>query len=346
MMKSESESYKAAGVDITAGYASVELMKKHVARTMTAGCVEGIGGFGGLFALDAAGMEEPVLVSGTDGVGTKLKIAMLLDKHDTIGIDCVAMCVNDVICCGAKPLFFLDYIACGKNVPEKIASIVAGVAEGCVQAESALIGGETAEHPGMMPEDDYDLAGFSVGIVDKKRIINRETVRPGDVMLALPSTGVHSNGFSLVRKVFAIGNGGENRNYPELDKSLWETLLTPTKIYVKPVLALLKELQPKAISHITGGGFYENVPRMLPAGIVAKIEKAAMPVPPVFDLIAKTGKIPERDMYNTFNMGAGLVLAVAAEDASRAVAAISAAGEQAYVIGECVNGAEKGVELV
>lgn len=346
MMKSESESYKAAGVDITAGYASVELMKKHVARTMTAGCVEGIGGFGGLFALDAAGMEEPVLVSGTDGVGTKLKIAMLLDKHDTIGIDCVAMCVNDVICCGAKPLFFLDYIACGKNVPEKIASIVAGVAEGCVQAESALIGGETAEHPGMMPEDDYDLAGFSVGIVDKKRIINRETVRPGDVMLALPSTGVHSNGFSLVRKVFAIGNGGENRNDPELDKSLWETLLTPTKIYVKPVLALLKELQPKAISHITGGGFYENVPRMLPAGIVAKIEKAAMPVPPVFDLIAKTGKIPERDMYNTFNMGAGLVLAVAAEDASRAVAAISAAGEQAYVIGECVNGAEKGVELV
>ena len=346
MMKSESESYKAAGVDITAGYASVELMKKHVARTMTAGCVEGIGGFGGLFALDAAGMEEPVLVSGTDGVGTKLKIAMLLDKHDTIGIDCVAMCVNDVICCGAKPLFFLDYIACGKNVPEKIASIVAGVAEGCVQAESALIGGETAEHPGMMPEDDYDLAGFSVGIVDKKRIINRETVRPGDVMLALPSTGVHSNGFSLVRKVFAIGNGGENRNYPELDKSLWETLLTPTKIYVKPVLALLKELQPKAISHITGGGFYENVPRMLPAGIVAKIEKAAMPVPPVFDLIAKTGKIPERDMYNTFNMGAGLILAVAAEDASRAVAAISAAGEQAYVIGECVNGAEKGVELV
>lgn len=346
MMKSESESYKAAGVDITAGYASVELMKKHVARTMTAGCVEGIGGFGGLFALDAAGMEEPVLVSGTDGVGTKLKIAMLLDKHDTIGIDCVAMCVNDVICCGAKPLFFLDYIACGKNVPEKIASIVAGVAEGCVQAESALIGGETAEHPGMMPEDDYDLAGFSVGIVDKKRIINRETVRPGDVMLALPSTGVHSNGFSLVRKVFAIGNGGENRNYPELDKSLWETLLTPTKIYVKPVLALLKEIQPKAISHITGGGFYENVPRMLPAGIVAKIEKAAMPVPPVFDLIAKTGKIPERDMYNTFNMGAGLVLAVAAEDASRAVAAISAAGEQAYVIGECVNGAEKGVELV
>lgn len=346
MMKSESESYKAAGVDITAGYASVELMKKHVARTMTAGCVEGIGGFGGLFALDAAGMEEPVLVSGTDGVGTKLKIAMLLDKHDTIGIDCVAMCVNDVICCGAKPLFFLDYIACGKNVPEKIASIVAGVAEGCVQAESALIGGETAEHPGMMPEDDYDLAGFSVGIVDKKRIINRETVRPGDVMLALPSTGVHSNGFSLVRKVFAIGNGGENRNDPELDKSLWETLLTPTKIYVKPVLALLKEIQPKAISHITGGGFYENVPRMLPAGIVAKIEKAAMPVPPVFDLIAKTGKIPERDMYNTFNMGAGLVLAVAAEDASRAVAAISAAGEQAYVIGECVNGAEKGVELV
>ena len=274
MMKSESESYKAAGVDITAGYASVELMKKHVARTMTAGCGEGIGGFGGLFALDAAGMEEPVLVSGTDGVSTKLKIAMLLDKHDTIGIDCVAMCVNDVICCGAKPLFFLDYIACGKNVPEKIASIVAGVAEGCVQAESALIGGETAEHPGMMPEDDYDLAGFSVGIVDKKRIINRETVRPGDVMLALPSTGVHSNGFSLVRKVFAIGNGGENRNYPELDKSLWETLLTPTKIYVKPVLALLKELQPKAISHITGGG--TNLQAIIDAKRAGKIPSAEL----------------------------------------------------------------------
>ena len=319
MEKSYSESYAAAGVDITAGYRSVELMKQYVARTMNEHCIGGLGGFGGLFALDAAGMEEPVLVSGTDGVGTKLKIAMLLDKHDTIGIDCVAMCVNDVICCGAKPLFFLDYIACGKNVPEKIASIVAGVAEGCVQAESALIGGETAEHPGMMPEDDYDLAGFSVGIVDKKRIINRETVRPGDVMLALPSTGVHSNGFSLVRKVFAIGNGGENRNYPELDKSLWETLLTPTKIYVKPVLALLKELQPKAISHITGGGFYENIPRSLPEGCCAKIKKSDVRVLPIFDLIAREGSIPERDMFNTFNMGVGMVLTVPAEQADKAL---------------------------
>ena len=323
MMKSESESYKAAGVDITAGYASVELMKKHVARTMTAGCVEGIGGFGGLFALDAAGMEEPVLVSGTDGVGTKLKIAMLLNKHDTIGIDCVAMCVNDVICCGAKPLFFLDYIACGKNVPEKIASIVAGVAEGCVQAESALIGGETAEHPGMMPEDDYDLAGFSVGIVDKKRIINRETVRPGDVMLALPSTGVHSNGFSL----------------------LGEALLAPTKIYVKPVLALLKEIQPKAISHITGGGFYENIPRSLPEGCCAKIKKSDVRVLPIFDLIAREGSIPERDMFNTFNMGVGMTITVAREDAEKALDILHQNGEPgAYVLGEIVAG-EKGVEL-
>ena len=344
MMKSESESYKAAGVDITAGYASVELMKKHVARTMTAGCVEGIGGFGGLFALDAAGMEEPVLVSGTDGVGTKLKIAMLLDKHDTIGIDCVAMCVNDVICCGAKPLFFLDYIACGKNVPEKIASIVAGVAEGCVQAESALIGGETAEHPGMMPEDDYDLAGFSVGIVDKKRIINRETVRPGDVMLALPSTGVHSNGFSLVRKVFAIGNGGENRNYPELDKSLWETLLTPTKIYVKPVLAVMDEITVKGVSHITGGGFYENIPRSLKKGCAARIAKADVRIPALFDVMQHEGGISEHDMFNTFNMGVGMVLTVAPEDADKAIAILKAHGEDAYRLGTIVEG--DGVELV
>ena len=344
MMKSESESYKAAGVDITAGYASVELMKKHVARTMTAGCVEGIGGFGGLFALDAAGMEEPVLVSGTDGVGTKLKIAMLLDKHDTIGIDCVAMCVNDVICCGAKPLFFLDYIACGKNVPEKIASIVAGVAEGCVQAESALIGGETAEHPGMMPEDDYDLAGFSVGIVDKKRIINREMVRPGDVMLALPSTGVHSNGFSLVRKVFAIGNGGENRNYPELDKSLWETLLTPTKIYVKPVLAVMDEVKVKGVSHITGGGFYENIPRSLKKGCAARIAKADVRTPALFDVMQREGGISEHDMFNTFNMGVGMVLTVAPEDADKAIAILKAHGEDAYRLGTIVEG--DGVELV
>ncbi len=345
MMKSESESYKAAGVDITAGYKSVELMKKHVARTMTSGCVEGIGGFGGLFAMDTAGMKEPVLVSGTDGVGTKLKIAMLLDKHDTIGIDCVAMCVNDVICCGAKPLFFLDYIACGKNEPEKIAAIVGGVAEGCVQAESALIGGETAEHPGMMPEDDYDLAGFSVGIVDKARIINRETMLPGDVMLALPSTGVHSNGFSLVRKVFKIGQGGENRTYPELEQPLWETLLTPTKIYVKPVLALLKEIQPKGISHITGGGFYENIPRALPEGCCAKIKKSDVRVLPIFDIIAREGNVPERDMFNTFNMGVGMTITVAAEDAQKALNILHENGESgAYVLGEIVSG-EKGVEL-
>ena len=345
MMKSESESYKAAGVDITAGYQSVELMKKHVARTMTSGYVEGIGGFGGLFAMDTAGMKEPVLVSGTDGVGTKLKIAMLLDKHDTIGIDCVAMCVNDVICCGAKPLFFLDYIACGKNVPEKIAAIVGGVAEGCVQAGSALIGGETAEHPGMMPEDDYDLAGFSVGIVDKERIIDRASVRPGDVMIALPSTGVHSNGFSLVRKVFGIGNGGENRTYPELEKSLWETLLTPTKIYVKPVLALLKEIQPKGISHITGGGFYENIPRALPEGCCAKIKKNDVRILPIFDIIAREGNIPERDMFNTFNMGVGMTITVSPEDAEKALTILQENGEPgAYVLGEIVAG-EKGVEL-
>ncbi len=345
MMKSESESYKAAGVDITAGYKSVELMKKHVARTMTAGCVEGIGGFGGLFAMDTAGMQEPVLVSGTDGVGTKLKIAMLLDKHDTIGIDCVAMCVNDVICCGAKPLFFLDYIACGKNEPEKIAAIVGGVAEGCVQAESALIGGETAEHPGMMPEDDYDLAGFSVGIVDKARIINRETMQPGDVMIALPSTGVHSNGFSLVRKVFKIGQGGENRTYPELEQPLWETLLTPTKIYVKPVLALLKEIQPKGISHITGGGFYENIPRALPEGCCAKIKKSDVRVLPIFDIIAREGNVPERDMFNTFNMGVGMTITVAAEDVQKALNILHENGEPgAYILGEIVAG-EKGVEL-
>lgn len=338
MMKSESESYKAAGVDITAGYASVELMKKHVARTMTAGCVEGIGGFGGLFALDAAGMEEPVLVSGTDGVGTKLKIAMLLDKHDTIGIDCVAMCVNDVICCGAKPLFFLDYIACGKNVPEKIASIVAGVAEGCVQAESALIGGETAEHPGMMPEDDYDLAGFSVGIVDKKRIINREMVRPGDVMLALPSTGVHSNGFSLVRKVFGIGPETINRRYAEFSRTLGEELLTPTRIYVKPVLELLERVTVRGISHITGGGFYENIPRSLREGLSAKIDKAAVKTPPVFEVIAREGGIPERDMFNTFNMGVGMSIIVPADEASAALDVLRGCGVEAYAFGELVEG--------
>ena len=344
-MKSESASYKAAGVDITAGYKAVELMRAHVARTQTPGVVDGIGGFGGLFRPDLAGMKEPVLVSGTDGVGTKLKIAMLLDRHDTIGIDCVAMCVNDVICCGARPLFFLDYIACGKNVPEKIAQIVAGVAEGCVQAESALIGGETAEHPGMMPDDDYDLAGFSVGVVDKKRIIDRETMQPGDVMIALPSSGVHSNGFSLVRKVFGIGQGGENRTYPELDKSLWDTLLTPTKIYVKPVMALLKEIQPRAISHITGGGFYENIPRALPEGLCAKIRRSDVRVLPIFDIIQREGNIPERDMFNTYNMGVGMTITVAREDAGRALEILRASGEEgAYVLGEIVRG-EKGVEL-
>ena len=344
-MKSESASYKAAGVDITAGYKAVELMRAHVARTQTPGVVDGIGGFGGLFRPDLAGMKEPVLVSGTDGVGTKLKIAMLLDRHDTIGIDCVAMCVNDVICCGARPLFFLDYIACGKNVPEKIAQIVAGVAEGCVQAESALIGGETAEHPGMMPDDDYDLAGFSVGIVDKEKIIDHTAMREGDVMLALPSTGVHSNGFSLVRKVFKIGEGGEDRTYPELDRSLWETLLTPTKIYVKPVMALLREIQPRAISHITGGGFYENIPRALPEGLCARIRLSDVRVLPIFDIIQREGNIPERDMFNTYNLGVGMTITVAKEDADRALEILRANGEEgAYVLGEIVRG-EKGVEL-
>ena len=344
-MKSESESYKAAGVDITAGYRAVELMKQHVARTMIPGVVDGIGGFGGLFELDLTGMKKPVLVSGTDGVGTKLKLAMLLDKHDTIGIDCVAMCVNDVICCGAKPLLFLDYIACGKNVPEKIAQIVAGVAEGCVQAGSALVGGETAEHPGMMPEDDYDLAGFSVGVVDKDAIINREEMQAGDVLLALPSTGVHSNGFSLVRKVFRIGEGGENRTYAELEQPLWETLLTPTKIYVKPVLALLSQVRPRAISHITGGGFYENIPRSLKKGMTARIEKAAVKVLPIFDLIAKEGRVPERDMFNTYNMGVGMTITVAKQDADKALELLHANGEPgAYVLGEIVPG-EGGVEL-
>ena len=344
-MKSESESYKAAGVDITAGYRAVELMKQHVARTMIPGVVDGIGGFGGLFELDLTGMKKPVLVSGTDGVGTKLKLAMLLDKHDTIGIDCVAMCVNDVICCGAKPLLFLDYIACGKNVPEKIAQIVAGVAEGCVQAGSALVGGETAEHPGMMPEDDYDLAGFSVGVVDKDAIINREEMQAGDVLLALPSTGVHSNGFSLVRKVFRIGEGGENRTYAELEQPLWETLLTPTRIYVKPVLALLSQVRPRAISHITGGGFYENIPRSLKKGMTARIEKAAVKVLPVFDLIAKEGHVPERDMFNTYNMGVGMTITVAKQDADKALELLHANGEPgAYVLGEIVP-REGGVEL-
>ena len=344
-MRSFSESYRDAGVNIEAGYEGVKLMKKHVQRTMIPGVVSDIGGFGGLFAPDLTGMSEPVLVSGTDGVGTKQRIAQLMNKHDSVGIDCVAMCVNDIICCGAKPIFFLDYIAIGKNEPEKVATLVSGVAEGCVQSGCALIGGETAEHPGTMSADDYDLAGFAVGIVDRAKIIDHDRMRPGDVVIALTSSGIHSNGYSLVRKTLGINEKSVRRYIDEFGKSLGEELLTPTKIYVKAIQSLIGKVDVKGISHITGGGFYVNVPRMLPEGIVAKIEKKAVPVPPVFDLIAKTGKIPERDMYNTFNMGAGLVLAVAAEDVSRAVAAISAAGETAFVIGECAAG-DKGVELV
>ena len=340
--KSYSESYKAAGVDITAGYRSVQLMKASVARTKTAGCLDDLGGFGGLFGLDLTGMEEPVLVSGTDGVGTKLKIAMLLDKHDTIGIDCVAMCVNDVICCGAKPLYFLDYIACGKNIPEKIAEIVSGVAEGCVQAGSALIGGETAEHPGMMAEEDYDLAGFSVGVVDKKKILDNKTMAPGDVVIALASSGVHSNGFSLVRKVFDVDHADLTAPCDALGgASIGETLLTPTKIYVKSMLALFDQVKVKGVSHITGGGFYENIPRSIPDGLGAKIRKSDVRVLPIFDLIAKTGSIPERDMFNTFNMGVGMSVVVAPEDAEKALSILTGHGETAYVIGEIVESPEK-----
>lgn len=336
-----SESYKEAGVDITAGYRSVELMKASIAKTMTAGVASDIGGFGGLFAPNLAGMKQPVLVSGTDGVGTKLKIAFLMDKHDTIGIDCVAMCVNDVICCGAKPLFFLDYIACGKNIPEKIAAIVSGVAEGCVQAGSALIGGETAEHPGMMPEEEYDLAGFSVGIVDRDKMVNRDTMKEGDVILALPSSGVHSNGFSLVRRVFDIGSSDIHRTYDELDgRELGEVLLTPTKIYVNAILSLLEQVTVKGISHITGGGFYENIPRSFAKGYTAKIEKQAVKTPAIFDLIAKEGHIDERDMFNTFNMGVGMSIVVAKDEADRALAVLREAGEQPYLIGEVIRSDE------
>ena len=331
---SRSEAYAAAGVDITAGYKAVELMKGHIARTATAGVCSDIGGFGGLFVPDLAGMTEPVLVSGTDGVGTKLKLAFLMDKHDTVGVDCVAMCVNDIICCGAKPLFFLDYIACGKNVPERIADIVKGVCDGCVQAGAALIGGETAEMPGFYPEDEYDLAGYSTGIVDKPRIIDNGTMAPGDVVLALPSSGVHSNGFSLVRKVFDVEHADLKAPLAELGgRSLGETLLTPTKIYVKPVLALLKEVPVKGISHITGGGFYENIPRSIPQGLGARIDRSAVRVLPIFDLIQKRGDISERDMFNTFNMGVGMSLVVAPEDADRALAILRDNGEDAYRIG-------------
>lgn len=339
-MQSFSESYKAAGVDITAGYKSVELMKKHVARTAVPGVVSGIGGFGGLFAPDFKGMEEPILVSGTDGVGTKIKLAFLLDKHNTIGIDSVAMCVNDVICCGAKPLFFLDYIAIGKNIPEKVASIVEGIAEGCVQSACALVGGETAEHPGLMPEDEYDVAGFCVGLVDKPKMIDGSKLKAGDVLLGLRSSGVHSNGFSLVRKIFDINEETINKTYPELDKPLGEALLTPTKIYVKPVLALMDAVEVKAVSHITGGGFYENIPRMLKDGLSAKINKDAIPVLPVFKLMQRVGNISEHDMFNTFNMGIGMVIAVSKEDADKAVEVLGANGEDAVVLGEVVEGSE------
>ena len=338
MNNSQSKSYADAGVDITAGYKAVELMKKHIARTKNEGCLDDVGGFGGCFGLPLKGMEEPVLVSGTDGCGTKVKLAILMDKHDTIGIDAVAMCVNDIICCGAKPLFFLDYIACGKNIPEKIAEIVSGVAEGCVQSGAALIGGETAEHPGMMPVDDYDLAGFAVGIVDKKKIIDNTTMEEGDAVIALPSSGVHSNGFSLVRKVFDVENCDLTSPVKDLGgKTLGETLLTPTKIYVKPILALLEAVKVRAISHITGGGFYENIPRSIPEGFGAEIVKSSIKVLPIFDLLAKTGNIPERDMFNTFNMGVGMSVVVAKEDLEKALEILKANGEDAYQIGKIVK---------
>ena len=344
---SRSDSYAAAGVDITAGYKAVELMKKHIARTKNEGCVEDVGGFGGCFGLNVGGMEEPVLVSGTDGCGTKVKMAILMDKHDTIGIDAVAMCVNDIICVGAKPLFFLDYIACGKNVPEKIAAIVAGVAEGCVQSGAALIGGETAEHPGLMPVEDYDLAGFAVGIVDKKKIIDNKRMAEGDVVIALASSGVHSNGFSLCRKVFEIDKNPDSLYVPcEAlgGKSIAETLLTPTRIYVKSILALLQKVDVKGISHITGGGFYENIPRSIPDGLCAKIDRSAVRVLPIFELIAKQGGICERDMFNTYNMGVGMSVVVPAEQVDAALEILKAHGEDAYVIGKIIAGEEK-IEL-
>ena len=340
--QSKSDSYAAAGVDITAGYKAVELMKKHIARTNTPGVCSDVGGFGGLFELDLEGIQKPVLVSGTDGVGTKLKIAFIMDKHDTIGIDCVAMCVNDVICAGAKPLYFLDYIACGKNVPERIADIVKGVAEGCVQAGAALIGGETAEMPGFYPIDEYDLAGYCTGVVDKSKIIDHNQMKEGDVIVALPSTGVHSNGFSLVRKVFDVENADIKKPVAELGgKSIGEALLTPTKIYVKPILALLEQVKVKGISHITGGGFYENIPRSIPDGLGAKVDKSAVRILPIFDLIAKVGGISERDMFNTFNMGVGMCVIVAPEDVEKTLEILKANGEDAYVIGEVVKSEDK-----
>ncbi len=345
MNHSKSESYAKAGVDITAGYRAVELMKASVQKTMTPGAITDIGGFGGVFEPDLSGITRPVLVSGTDGVGTKLKMAFLMDKHDTVGIDCVAMCVNDIICCGAKPLFFLDYIACGKNIPEKIADIVSGVAEGCLQSGAALIGGETAEMPGFYPVDEYDLAGFAVGMADGNKVPDRNTIKAGDVLIALPSSGVHSNGFSLVRKVFDVENADLKAPVAELGgKSLGETLLTPTKIYVKPMLALFDAVSVKAVSHITGGGFYENIPRALPKGIAAEIKKSDVRVLPIFDYLAKCGDIPERDMYNTFNMGVGMVVTVAPEDADKALEILRAHGEDAYILGKTVE-SEEGVIL-
>ncbi len=340
-MGSYSNAYKDAGVDITAGYRAVELMKASIARTMTAGCSD-VGGFGGTFELDTAGMTNPVLVSGTDGVGTKLKLAFIADRHDTVGIDCVAMCVNDIICCGAKPLFFLDYIACGKNVPERIADIVKGVAEGCVQSGAALIGGETAEMPGFYPENEYDLAGFSVGVVDKSRVIDKNSVKSGDVIIAMPSSGVHSNGFSLVRRVFDVANNPDlSKVVPELGKSLLDALLTPTKIYVKPMLALFDKIRVHGVSHITGGGFYENIPRSIPDGFGAVIKKNDVRVLPIFDLIGKTGGIDERDMFNTFNMGVGMAVTVAAEDADESLRILRENGEDAYFLGEIAAADEK-----
>ena len=338
MAKSYSDSYKAAGVDVTAGYESVELMKEHVAKTRIPGVLDSIGGFGGLFAPEVTGMKKPVLVSGTDGVGTKIKLAFLLDKHDTVGIDCVAMCVNDVICAGAKPLFFLDYIACGKNVPEKIAEIVKGVSEGCVQAGCALIGGETAEHPGLMPEDEYDLAGFTVGIVDEEKIIDKASVKEGDVIVGLPSSGIHSNGFSLIRKVFDIEHADLSAYEDRLGKSLGETLLTPTVIYVKPVLKLLEEVQVHSLAHITGGGFYENLPRAFGENLNACIRKGSWQMPPIFPLIQEVGEIPEHDMYNTFNMGIGMCAIVAPEDAEKAVKVLNDNGIKASIIGAITSG--------
>ena len=339
-MKSFSDSYKKAGVDVTAGYKAVELMKAHVTRTMTSSVLTGLGGFGGLFELDMTGIEKSVLVSGTDGVGTKLKIAFLMDKHDTVGIDCVAMCVNDIICCGAKPQFFLDYVAVGKNYPEKVAEIVAGVAEGCVQAGCALVGGETAEMPGFYPADEYDLAGFSVGLVDKSKILDKETEVPGDILIALPSSGVHSNGFSLVRKVFNIEKADLHTNVEALNASLGETLLTPTKIYVKPMTALFDQVKVKAVAHITGGGFYENIPRALKDGLSAKIAKSDVRVLSIFNLIQQVGKVPERDMYNTFNMGVGMVVCVTREDADKSLEILRQNGEDAYILGELVESSE------